>query len=162
MQKIRILAMDVDGTLTDGKIYMGINGEIMKAFSVQDGYAIKHILREHGIIPVIITARESDIVNNRCKELGISELYQGCSNKIEKLREIADKWSLIYDENMMSGVAYIGDDILDLDCIKLSELSGCPANSCKVIKNNADYVCMAKGGEGAVREFIEWIVYKNT
>lgn len=158
MSNIRILCMDIDGTLTDGKIYMGAKGEIMKAFSVHDGYAIKHILRDCGIVPVVITARENDIVNNRCKELGISEIYQGCSNKIEKLKEIADKFSLLYDGDMIPGVAYIGDDMLDLDCIKSSEVSGCPANSCKEIKRNVDYVCEAKGGEGAVREFIEWIL----
>ncbi len=72
---IKMLVMDVDGTLTDGKIYMGTNGELMKAFDVKDGYAIAH-LRDYDIEPVIITGRESKIVENRSKELGINELYQ--------------------------------------------------------------------------------------
>ena len=75
--KIKLFVMDVDGTLTDGKIYMGENGEIMKAFNVKDGYAIAHMLPEMEIIPVIITGRKSKIVENRAKELGITELYQG-------------------------------------------------------------------------------------
>lgn len=158
MPKIKLIAMDVDGTLTDGKIYMGMNGELMKAFSVQDGYAIKHILREHDIVPVIITARESEIVSNRCRELNITEVHQGCINKAEKLKEIAAGLSLSQENDKIPGVAYIGDDILDMECIKLSEFSGCPANSCKQIKENVDYICSLKGGEGAVREFIEWLI----
>lgn len=71
--------MDVDGTLTDGKIYMSSSGELMKAFNIKDGYALAH-LREYGIEPVIITGRESEIVNQRCKELGIKDLYQGINN----------------------------------------------------------------------------------
>ena len=73
--------MDVDGTLTDGKIYTGSNGEVMKAFNIKDGYGIHDILIPNGITPVIITGRTSTIVENRCKELGISDLYQGVKTK---------------------------------------------------------------------------------
>ena len=86
--KIKMLVMDVDGTLTDGKIYMGSDGEVFKAFDVKDGYAIAH-LHEVGIIPVIITGRKSKIVENRAKELNIKEVYQGVSDKVEKLKEVA-------------------------------------------------------------------------
>ena len=79
--KIKLLVMDVDGTLTDGCIYTGSNGEMMKAFDVKDGYAIKHILPELGIIPAIITGRRSDIVACRARELDIEELYQGVADK---------------------------------------------------------------------------------
>ena len=78
---IKYLIMDVDGTLTDGKIYMGPNGEAMKAFSVKDGYAINFILKPAGIVPIIITARTSQIVKLRCDELGIEKVYQGNLNK---------------------------------------------------------------------------------
>ena len=158
MHKIRILAMDVDGTLTDGKIYMGVDGEIMKAFSVQDGYAIKHILRSHGIEPVIITARESRIVENRCRELNITKVLQGCSDKAEKLRVLAGEISMETHDGKLPGVAYIGDDMPDLECIRMAEISGCPADACMEIREQADYVCRARGGEGAVREFVEWLI----
>ena len=83
---IKLLVMDVDGTLTDGHIYMGPDGEVMKAFDVKDGYGIAHILPRYGIIPVIITGRRSQIVERRCAELGITELYQGVGDKLERLK----------------------------------------------------------------------------
>ena len=76
-EMIKFLVMDVDGTLTDGKIYMGSNGEVMKAFNIKDGCGIAMVLPKYGITPVIITARESKILENRCKELNITELHQG-------------------------------------------------------------------------------------
>ncbi len=88
-KNIKYLVMDVDGTLTDGKIYMGNSGEVMKAFSVKDGCGIHDILIPSGITPVIITGRKSDIVLNRCNEIGINEVYQGISNKIDKLSDVA-------------------------------------------------------------------------
>ena len=118
---IKYLIMDVDGTLTDGKIYMGPNGEAMKAFSIKDGYVVNYILKPAGIKPVIITARTSSIVQNRCKELGITEVYQG---KTDKQRTLMD----IVGDNNLSHCAYFGDDIIDINC-------GCPVN--KVLKANA-------------------------
>lgn len=86
--KIKFFIMDVDGTLTDGKIYMGNDGELCKAFCIKDGCGIHDILIPAGIRPIIITGRKSKILENRCKEIGIKELYQGVANKIEKLDEI--------------------------------------------------------------------------
>lgn len=91
MNKIKFLVMDVDGTLTDGRIYMGQHGELFKAFNIKDGCGIHDIAIPAGMIPVIITGRKSDIVRNRCKEIGISEIYQGCSDKIKTLIQIIDK-----------------------------------------------------------------------
>lgn len=105
---VKYLVMDVDGTLTDGKIYISSEGELCKAFNIKDGCGIHDILIPAGITPVIITGRRSDIVLNRCKEIGITEIYQGVCNKIEKLHEITTD---------LSTVAYIGDDINDLSCI---------------------------------------------
>lgn len=153
IQMIKYLVMDVDGTLTDGKIYMGQNGEVMKAFNIKDGAGIHDILIPAGIIPVIITGRSSDIVMNRCKELRITEVYQGVKNKFSKLCEVTKTLNL---------VAYIGDDINDLSCMKpvkdAGGIIGCPADAAQSVKEISDYICKAKGGEGAVREFIEWIV----
>ncbi|MCD7956301.1 MAG: 3-deoxy-D-manno-octulosonate 8-phosphate phosphatase [Lachnospiraceae bacterium] len=154
MKSIKFLVMDVDGTLTDGKIYMGQNGEMMKVFDIKDGCGIKEIAIPAGIIPVIITARESNIVMNRCRELGITEIYQGMRDKIRKLKEITED---------LSQVAYIGDDILDLQCMvpvkEAGGLIGCPSDAVASVKEVADYIASKNGGCGAVREFIEWIVY---
>lgn len=152
-QKIRLLFMDVDGTMTDGKIYMGDSGEIMKAFDIKDGYGIHEILPEHGIIPVIITGRSSEIVKNRANELGIYELYQGKHDKVGAMQQVIEKYNCTPDS-----AAYIGDDILDLPCIKLCGVSACPSDAVLGVQMACDYICKAAGGQGAVREFIEWLV----
>jgi 3-deoxy-D-manno-octulosonate 8-phosphate phosphatase (KDO 8-P phosphatase) len=152
---IKYLVMDVDGTLTDGKIYMGNDGEVCKAFSAKDGYGIHEILVPSGIIPIIITGRSSKIVENRCREMGVTEIFQGIQNKVETLLNIVGNEGL-------SNVAYIGDDNNDLSCMKSIKnqggLVGCPADAANDVRNISDLVCQAKGGEGAVREFIEWIL----
>ena len=154
---IKYLVMDVDGTLTDGKIYMGNDGEMMKAFDIKDGCGIHDILIPAGITPVIITGRSSKILENRCKELGITNLHQGIRNKIEKLLTITTDLSV---------VAYIGDDINDLSCMEpikeAGGLVGCPADAVQKVINLADFVSKRNGGNGAVREFIEWIVENNS
>lgn len=153
MSKIKMLVMDVDGTLTDGCIYMGAQGEMMKAFHVKDGVAINHILPAAGIIPVIITGRSSQIVANRAVELHIVHLYQGISDKLEKLKTLAAELKLTADQ-----IAYIGDDLNDLECIRYCGLTACPNDAVLQIKAAVDYVCGHDGGRGAVREFIEWIL----
>lgn len=154
---IKFLVMDVDGTLTDGKIYMGSEEELFKAFNVKDGCGIHDILIPAGIIPVIITARSSKILLRRCAELGISHLYQGIHDKVEKLDEILQD-----SEYNFSNVAYIGDDINDLTCMcKIKEqggLVGCPADAAGKVVELADFVSRKNGGNGAVREFIEWLL----
>ena len=159
---IRFLVMDVDGTLTDGKIYMGQQGEVFKAFDIKDGAGIKDLLPQAHIIPVVITARESKIVRNRCEELGIHFLFQGIRNKIEELKAFlvcqGEENSTVYT---LKNVAYIGDDFLDLQCMlpirEAGGLVGCPADAAKEVIAEADFISTRKGGDGAVREFIEWI-----
>ena len=150
---MKLLVMDVDGTLTDGRIYIGVDGEVMKAFDVRDGYAIVHILPEYGIIPVIITGRESEIVECRAKELKITELYQGVTDKLGKLKEVAEKYSVPVEE-----IAYIGDDLNDLECIRYCGFSGCPADAADEVRKAVDYVCRRDGGRGVVREFAEVLI----
>lgn len=149
---VKMLVMDVDGTLTDGRIYMGGSGEVMKAFDVKDGYGIVS-LHKQGIIPVIITGRQSDIVGYRAKELGIAEIHQGINNKLEKLKELEKKYACIPDE-----IAYIGDDLNDIDCIQYCGVSGCPSDALEEVKNVAEYICENKGGKGAVREFAIYLL----
>jgi len=148
--KIKMLVMDVDGTLTDGKIYIGSGGELMKAFNVKDGYGIVQA-RKDGVLPVIITGRTSDIVAARARELKIEELHQGISDKLTKLKEIAENYDVQMDE-----IAYIGDDVNDLDCIKVCGCTACPADAVEEVKDYVNYVCQKNGGDGAVREFVHW------
>ena len=150
---IKLLVMDVDGTLTDGQVYIGEQGEIMKAFDVKDGYGILQC-EKLGIEPVIITGRNSLILEHRAKELGITELYQGVkSHKIDKLRAIAKQFNCTANE-----IAYIGDDENDLECIQYCGTSGCPSDAVDKVKKHVTYVCNRSGGHGAVREFIETFV----
>lgn len=152
---VKYLIMDVDGTLTDGKIYMGPAGEAMKAFSVKDGYVINYILKPNNIRPIIITARTSQIVQNRCDELGIKEVYQGKLDKLTALEELIGK-------NKLGNCAYFGDDILDLKCMlpikKKGGIVGCPSDAVREVKAISNHVCLSKAGEGALREFAEWLV----
>lgn len=151
---IRYLFLDVDGTLTDGKIYMGQNGEMMKAFDIKDGLGIHDILPRLGIIPVIITGRKSQIVENRCKELGIEHLFQGVQNKKEKMLSF-----LAENDCKLENAAFMGDDLNDLECVTIVHENGgcavCPADAAKQVLEVADYVCQHRGGEGAVRDFID-------
>jgi 3-deoxy-D-manno-octulosonate 8-phosphate phosphatase (KDO 8-P phosphatase) len=140
---IKVLVMDVDGTLTDGKIYLSANGELMKAFYIKDGYAIKELLTRYGIIPVIITGRQSDILEYRCKELGIEHLYQGVDKKLEQLDRVLKYLGIGFNET-----AYIGDDMNDYDCMKQCAVKGCPADAAGDIKAIADFVSARNGGEG--------------
>ena len=152
---IKYLILDVDGTLTDGKIYIGPSGEAMKAFSVKDGYVFKYILQPKNIIPIVITARSSDIVKHRCDELGIREIHQGAHDKKETLLNIVG-------EKNLANCAYFGDDILDLNCmLPIKEhggIIGCPHDAVNEVVQISDYVCSHNAGEGALREFVEWLV----
>ncbi len=158
-KSIKIMIFDVDGTLTDGKIYMGNSGEVFKAFSIKDGCGIHDLLPKHEIIPVVITARESDIVKNRCHELNITECWQKIRNKSEKMREIANKYGIAPDENgVYREIAYVGDDIIDISCMRLCGLVACPADAVEEVKKISHFISTRNGGDGAVREFIEQVV----
>ena len=145
--------MDVDGTLTDGKIYMGPNGEVMKAFDIKDGYGIRNILPQYGILPIIITGRTSAIVELRAKELGICHLYQGVADKAECVQDISKALSVPFEQ-----MACIGDDLNDLPMMRRCGIKGCPSDASAGIKSICDFICKAPGGHGAVREFIECLI----
>lgn len=153
MHRIKLFCMDVDGTLTDGKIYMGSNGEVMKAFDIKDGYGIHEILPKHGIVPVIITGRTSRIVENRARELGIAELHQGAHEKLPVLETLIEKYGCSWEN-----VAYVGDDVLDLECMETCGLPMCPADAVDQVKKISAYVAKRHAGDGAVREMIEWMI----
>lgn len=160
MTKIKYIAFDIDGTLTDGKIYISDKGEMMKAFDIKDGYSIYH-LSDYGIVPIVITGRKSEIVANRCKELRIELLYQGVSNKLELLQQIINDLKQGDPELSLSNFAYMGDDIPDMECMKCCGLSGCPADAISSVIDISDFIAPHKSGEGAARDFIEFIVKMN-
>ena len=154
--KIRALIMDVDGTLTDGRLYMSSSAEIMKVFNVKDGYGIKNILPTLDIVPVVITGRMCATTAARCAELGIRDVYQGVQDKIDALHDALEKYDLPLD-----AVAYIGDDENDMGCMEMVARArgvvGCPSDSTQRVIEIADYVTKRRGGEGAVREFIDYL-----
>lgn len=154
---IKMLVMDVDGTLTDGKIYMGDTGEIMKAFCAHDAVGVRK-LQINNIIPVIITGRASKIVEKRAIEMDmdLTCVFQGVSNKLKKLEELSIKYGFNLNE-----IAYIGDDENDLECIKKCGLRGCPNDAVLLIKNECNFISKYNAGEGAVREFVEYIIENN-
>ena len=133
---------------------MGSSGELTKAFSVKDGYALSILLKSANITPIVITGRNSDIVTNRCKELGITLVAQGVTDKLKKLIELVG-------EDNLDKCVYFGDDVLDLNCMKPIKLAGgivvCPADAISDVKAIADYVCVNRAGDGAAREAIEWL-----
>lgn len=152
LTKIKLFAMDVDGTLTDGKIYMGNDGEMFKAFSVKDGLAIK-LLKDYGIVPAIITGRNSKIVENRCLELGLTEFHQGIKNKAAKLAELMEKYHLSKEQ-----VAYIGDDMNDLSAIKTAGITFAPADCAESLKPFIDIILTKPSGQAPVREAVDMIL----
>ena len=152
---IKLVLLDVDGTLTDGGIYRGNNGEELKRFNVKDGYAIVNAQKldiEFGII----TGRKSELVEIRSNELKIKYLYQGISEKTVILKEIMQKTGLKKEE-----IAYMGDDLNDILIMKQSGLTGAPKDAADEVIQIADFVSEKNGGSGAVREFVEYILKKD-
>lgn len=153
---IRLLVMDVDGTLTDGSIHQSAEGEIFKSFHVKDGYGIHVLLPQHQIKSAVITGRSSPVTEYRAKELEIDAVMQNIPDKSDALHTLSQKLQI-----PLSETAYIGDDLNDLECIRLCGFSACPADAASAIKKEVDYICHATGGQGAVREWIDWIISHN-
>ncbi len=153
---IKLFISDVDGTLTDAGMYYGENGEEFKKFNTHDGKGFE-LLRKAGIKIGIITSENTSIVANRAKKLKVDYLYQGLEHKdkLDIAREICDKENISLDE-----VAYIGDDINCKELLQNVGLSACPQNALHEIKNIPNIIKLSKnGGEGAVRELVEKILY---
>jgi YrbI family 3-deoxy-D-manno-octulosonate 8-phosphate phosphatase len=144
--------MDVDGTLTDAKVYYSKNGEELKKFSIRDGMGIE-LLKKAGILSAIITSENSQIVIARANKLKIEHFTLGSRNKKNDLILMSEKLNVSLEE-----IAYIGDDVNDLQALKIAGLSACPADSVSSIIGVSHYVCKQNGGDGAVRELIELIL----
>lgn len=152
---IKFIILDVDGTLTDGKLYMDDKDNCLKAFDVKDGFAIVQWIKLGGIV-AIITGKSSEIVRRRKEELGIQELAQGVSNKVVELNKLIEKYGITKEE-----IAYIGDDINDLGVMKEVGFSACPKDAVSEVLERVDYISSKNGGNGAVREIFEKIMKEN-
>ena len=151
-KKIKMIIMDVDGVLTDGRIILGSKGEELKNFYVQDGQGIAHALQK-GLVIALISGRKSKVVERRAGELKIKEVYQDITEKIKVYRKLLKKYALKDEE-----VAYIGDDLGDIPPLRKAGLAISPANGVVEVKKIAHYVTRASGGRGAVREAIDLIL----
>lgn len=149
---VRLFATDVDGVLTDGGMYYSESGDELKKFNTRDGMGIK-LLQRAGLITALITMEETKLVMRRAEKLAIPEVHQGARDKLAVLRALADRHGLTLEE-----MAYIGDDVNDLEALKAVGFSAAPADAMPPVLKAVDYVCRKRGGDGAVREVADLIL----
>ena len=149
---MRLLCVDVDGVLTDAGMYYGPDGEVLKKFNTRDGMGIK-LLQRAGLITALITMEETKLVTRRAEKLAIPEVHQGARDKLAVMREMVARHGLTLQQ-----VAYIGDDVNDLEVLNAVGFSAAPADALPAVRNAVDYVCRQKGGEGTVREVADLIL----
>lgn len=152
LHDIRLLATDVDGVLTDAGMYYSETGDEWKKFNTRDGMGLK-LLQKAGLITAIVTQERTKLVARRAEKLAIPELHQGVMDKLPVIRAMADRYGVT-----LAQVAYIGDDVNDLEALMAVGFSASPADGMPQVRAAVDYVCEKKGGEGAVREIVEMIL----
>ncbi|MDP1951836.1 MAG: N-acylneuraminate cytidylyltransferase [Nitrosomonas sp.] len=150
--QVKVLVLDVDGTLTDGGMYYGPDGEALKKFNTRDAHGLQ-LLRENGIRVCVISTEKSPAVKARMKKLQIDEYYPGVENKFLLLKELAKRWDI-----SLQNFAYIGDDLSDLECLRYVGTAFCPADSVPEVLHQTQYTCKHLGGNGAVREVCDFIL----
>lgn len=151
-QAIKLVAFDIDGIMTDGRLYFTSLGDEIKAFNVKDGLGL-NLLRKTGVEVAIITGRTSELVNRRARDLKIDKLVQGREDKKIALQELMAKENLSVEQ-----IAYMGDDLPDLPAIRHAGLGVTVADAVPIVKEHADLITEARGGDGAVREFCDWLM----
>jgi 3-deoxy-D-manno-octulosonate 8-phosphate phosphatase (KDO 8-P phosphatase) len=151
-KNVRVLVLDVDGVLTDGRIAIDDRGIESKFFNAKDGHGLRMLMRAN-IQVVLLSGRESEATRHRARELGIAKVYQNIHNKIEAYEQILEGSGLEDHQ-----IAYVGDDLVDLPLLKRVGFSAVVRDSVNEIKPFADYVTEQEGGKGAVREIIEFIL----
>src|SRR5688572_33453521 len=149
---VRLLVLDVDGVLTDGRLYFTARGEQMKCFHVRDGAGIKQVLNA-GLQVAVISGRQSKMVDKRMSELGVTWVKQGVQDKLAALRELMDILNLT-----PQAVASVGDDIPDLPLLEVARLAIAVADAHPSVKSQAHFITQALGGQGAVREVCDLIL----
>ncbi|QDP00305.1 3-deoxy-manno-octulosonate-8-phosphatase KdsC [Thalassotalea sp. PS06] len=150
--KIKLLVCDVDGVFSDGRIYLGNDGEELKCFNTKDGFGIK-ALQKAGVEVAIITGRTSNIVTNRMTNLGVKHLVQGEEDKLPAMKKIMETCKVSMDQ-----VAYIGDDVPDMPCIIEAALGVAVSDAHPLVSQHANYITFLNGGCGAVRELCDLII----
>jgi 3-deoxy-D-manno-octulosonate 8-phosphate phosphatase (KDO 8-P phosphatase) len=150
--RARLVAFDVDGVFTDGRLYLSDDGSETKAFCTQDGFGVRQLLAA-GIQVVIISGRRSQAVERRMDELGVTHLVQGCANKVAAFNEIIAKLGIAHSE-----CVYVGDDVPDLPLLGKVGYSIAVANAVSIVREQSDYTTLARGGFGAVREVCELVL----
>ena len=151
-KKIKLVAFDVDGVLTDGSLTFLEDGREIKTYNAKDGLGVV-MLSKSNIITSIITARDNNVVKLRAQQLDIKELYMGQKNKVLALKELCEKYNLNLDE-----VAYMGDDLPDLCVLREVGLKCCPKDAVNQVKEICNFVSNFTGGRGAVRELCDFIL----
>ncbi|MDO5124737.1 MAG: N-acylneuraminate cytidylyltransferase [Eubacteriales bacterium] len=149
MPKIKMFLTDCDGCLTDGGMYYSEKGDELKKFNTRDGMGFK-LLREKGVITGIVTSEDVNLNRRRAEKLKLDIIESGCKDKAEAIRKYCDQYGV-----SLENVCYIGDDINDVEAIKMVGFGCCPADAMPEVRSMADYVSKAKGGEGVIREVIE-------
>ncbi|HEU4685019.1 MAG TPA: HAD hydrolase family protein [Nitrospira sp.] len=152
LKAIRLFATDVDGVLTDAGMYYAESGDEWKKFNTRDGMGIK-LLQKAGVVTAIVTQERTKLVARRAEKLTIPEVHQGVMDKLAVVREMAQRYGLTLQQ-----VAYIGDDVNDVETLKAVGFSATPADGASQVIAVVDHICSKKGGEGAVREVIDMIL----
>lgn len=152
LKRVRLVAMDVDGVLTDAGMYYSESGDELKKFNTRDGMGIK-MLQAAGLVTAFITREKTAIVARRSQKLVVSEVHQGIDDKLAVITTLAQKYGLSLDQ-----VAYIGDDVNDLGALRAVGFSAAPADAMPSVLKSVHYICAKKGGEGAVREIVDLIL----
>lgn len=150
--RVRLLVVDVDGVLTDGRLYYGPQGEAMKVFDVRDGHGIKMLMKS-GVEVALLSARNSDIVSARARELGVLRVLQGRADKAGALAALLADAAIVSAE-----CGYIGDDLPDLPAMRAAGLAVTVADGCEAAKSAAHWITPQDGGRGAVRALSEFIL----
>lgn len=152
MKAIELLVLDVDGVLTDGRVFIHSDGTESKGFSILDGHGIR-MWQRAGLHVALLSGRASEATARRAEELEIAHVIQGAKSKLPVLKELLEKLSL-----SPAQAAYIGDDVMDLPIVRYVGFGVAVANAVDELKKHADYVTARQGGDGAVREVIEYIL----
>lgn len=152
LKRVRLVAMDVDGVLTDAGMYYSESGDELKKFNTRDGMGIK-MLQAAGFVTAFITKEKTTIVERRGQKLAVPEVHQGVDDKLAVLTKLAQMYGLSLDQ-----VAYIGDDVNDLEALRAVGFSAAPADAMPPVLKAVHYICKKKGGEGAMRELVDLIL----
>lgn len=152
IKKIKLIITDIDGVWTDGGLYYTKEGLVMKKFQVKDGMGV-NLAREIGIETAIISGDASEIAVVRGQKLRVELIYTNINNKKGVLDEICQLRNLAYEN-----IAYIGDDVNDLEVLKLAGFSAAPNNAVEAVLASVNYICEKKGGDGAFRELVDYII----